>query len=34
VVNAMQSRLLGEFESKHALCVPKNTGRRGLYKTL
>jgi hypothetical protein len=27
-------RVVGQFESKRALSVPKNTGRRGLYKTI
>jgi hypothetical protein len=25
---------MGQFESKRALAVPKNMGRRGLYKTV
>jgi hypothetical protein len=25
---------VGQFESKHALSVPENAGRRSLYKTM
>ncbi len=28
------ARVVGQFESKLALSVPKNAGRRGLYKTM
>src|ERR1700730_5666868 len=31
-VKLAHGSVAGEFESKHALSVPKNTGRRGLYK--
>ena len=29
-----QNLEVGQFESKHALSLPKSTGRRGLYKTV
>jgi hypothetical protein len=30
----LQSCRVTQFEKKHALSVPKNPGRRGLYKTI
>jgi hypothetical protein len=31
---AQRWQLVVQFESEHALSVPKDTGRRGLYKTV